>query len=514
MKRINASDAKLMLMKTLFVCLPFLVVLIISCANGFSMFDLRPRWSDEFFWHSQVKGVLAYGKPLGYWGYNGTHAEVGTFAAWGAPIVIFMSFFAGLVPGNLNMLILSNLLCACLANYAFLMFTKPEKKTLLRLIIIYATLYVNHLYSLTAFAEIFRYSLAVLLAGLTYFLLRNKAHPRYSVVLLMVAPCVILVAMSAYIPFAAILPIWCYLVYKRYPVFSKYKWLYALASVGFTAMSTVIVYSFEVATEAPYVTDWFGEIRGHLSEGVGTGVQFLLVTFWKNIKKVVFGYAISSLYVEYGFLSYYVLAYFFAIAMAMWAVFRNLSNSLEKKEIPAICLYYLVAVVSAFALLYSDSYWNFIRGLNMALVYVLYLTAADSEVSSVNMGRKIALFSLVGVIPFICTLNATFLPGRASSFSEDETLLKEKFAEYIQLSEEGDPWGNTVSYYGYGENILYLPDGVGVNYMLDSSAEQNARYCVLEKGFASEDFISVLMEYDHCILYENDDMVLMINEAF
>lgn len=520
MRATNVNKTKYNLLRSLFILLPVLVVLIISFVNGASMFDLRPVWNDEFFYHAQVKGVLEYGKPLGYWGYNGTHAKVGTFGPWGAPTIMLMALFARLVPGNLNMLIMSNLLCACLANYAFLKFTKPGEKMLQRLILVYATLYVNHLYSLTAMAEIFRYAMAVLLAGLTYFLLRRKEHPRYSVVLLVVAPLMIFVAMSAYIPFAAVLPIWCYAVYRRYPALLKYKWVYAAACVVFTAMTAVVLFAVNEATAAPYTVNWVGNVLAHLREGIFTGLQFVLESSWDNFRECVLKYAFSpsSFAAEFGFISYYILAYLFAIVMAAWAVFRSCnkqtSSSHEGKEIPLIALYFLVAFVAAFVVLYASPGWTFVRGINVAFVYVLYLAAADSDVSSMNMIRRVALFSLIGIIPFICALNDDFLVDRAKSISEEELILQEKFAEHIQLSEENDPWGNTVSYYGYGGSILYLPDGVGVNYMRDSAAEQNARYCVLEKNYTSADFVAVLTEYGHCVLYENEDIILMLNEEY
>lgn len=516
MKRINVSDAKLMLMKALFVCLPFLIVLIISYVNGFSLLDLRPVWSDEYFYHAQVKGVLAYGKPLGYWGYNGTHAVVGTFGAWGASVIYLLSLFAGLIPGNFNMLILSNLLWACFANCVFLVLTKPDKKTLLRLIIVYATLYVNHCYSLTAMAEILRYSLAVLLAGLTYFLLRKKEHLRYSVVLLAVTPCMIFVAMSAYIPFAAVLPIWCYVVYRRYPAFQKHKWVYVATCIAFTVVATIVVFVANEATASPYTVNWVGNVLACLREGFFTGLQLILSLFWTNFKESVLKYAFdSSMFNEWsGFLSYYMMAYLFAIIMAAWAAFRSRSNDSSRGEIPFISLYFLTAYLAAFVVMYGISCGHVMRGINVAFVYVLYLAAADRELYSVKMIKKIALFSLIGVIPFACTLNATFLSGRVRPVSEDEVFLRNQLAEFIQVREEGDPWENTVDYFDdsqYMKYILYFPDGVGVNYMHDNSANQNAKYCVLEKNFAGNDMVDVMLESGYHMLYEDDHIALIIH---
>lgn len=67
------------------VLLPFLWVLCILFCNGFKfeLSILQPVWNDEIGWYNQVAAVIEYGKPLGYYGYNGTHAQIGTWGAWG-----------------------------------------------------------------------------------------------------------------------------------------------------------------------------------------------------------------------------------------------------------------------------------------------------------------------------------------------------------------------------------------------------------------------------------------------
>ena len=51
-------------------------------------------WSDEVVYSKQLSAVVEYGAPRGYFGFNESHADIGTFAAWGPAI-----FWLYAIPG-------------------------------------------------------------------------------------------------------------------------------------------------------------------------------------------------------------------------------------------------------------------------------------------------------------------------------------------------------------------------------------------------------------------------------
>ena len=53
-------------------------------------------WSDEVVYSKQLAAVVQYGAPQGYFGFNESHAELGTFAAWG-PAVFWVYALPGLL---------------------------------------------------------------------------------------------------------------------------------------------------------------------------------------------------------------------------------------------------------------------------------------------------------------------------------------------------------------------------------------------------------------------------------
>ena len=54
--------------------------------------------SDEVIYNRQLVGVLKVGSPQGYFGYNESHAAIGTFSTWG-PLVIWLYAIPGFLFG-------------------------------------------------------------------------------------------------------------------------------------------------------------------------------------------------------------------------------------------------------------------------------------------------------------------------------------------------------------------------------------------------------------------------------
>ena len=53
-------------------------------------------WSDEVIYSKQLAAAVQYGAPQGYFGFNESHAAVGTYSAWG-PAVFLVYALPGLL---------------------------------------------------------------------------------------------------------------------------------------------------------------------------------------------------------------------------------------------------------------------------------------------------------------------------------------------------------------------------------------------------------------------------------
>lgn len=65
-------------------------------------------WSDEVVYSKQLAAVVQYGTPQGYFGFNESHADIGTFAAWG-PAVFWIYAIPGFFLRGQNAFIWCNL---------------------------------------------------------------------------------------------------------------------------------------------------------------------------------------------------------------------------------------------------------------------------------------------------------------------------------------------------------------------------------------------------------------------
>ena len=87
-------------------------------------------WSDEITYYKQIEGILAYGMPRGYFGYNQSRALYGSLGVWGLlpliPYVIFGFFFGW----NYCSPIYANILFSMLAFLVIYIFLRPDKKNL------------------------------------------------------------------------------------------------------------------------------------------------------------------------------------------------------------------------------------------------------------------------------------------------------------------------------------------------------------------------------------------------
>lgn len=62
---------------------------------------------------------------------------------------------------------------------------------------------------------------------------------------------------------------------------------------------------------------------------------------------------------------------------------------------------------------------------------------------------------------------------------------------------------------------MFLPDGMGINAVLDYSENKNAKYCLVEKDSAdATGIISNLIENEHIMMYEDDNMAHMIHRVY
>jgi len=497
----------------LFCALPFMITGLLSCWKGFDLSEFTPVFSDEVSWYGQVSSVVKYGKPIGYYGYNGSHAQIGTFGNWGISAVYFMALIPKLLSFFVEMhegiLILGNLGWACLANGLFVLLAKPNRTQLKILILLYLCLFVNHLYMFLAMAEILRFSMAVILAGMFCFLHNRQDHPAYRIMLYGVVPVSILIAASTYVVFGILLPVWFYFIYKdKERKLSCHAAAYFIGTLFLSVFITLAVYVINGYFQSPYMEGTISSMLYAFSKGIEHGIKFAILSILERFGKCSPGAIISLIGIDCGFISIQLLLYYFMFALAIYAIIKGRKNSFRDNGVHFIIAYVFVAWLSVFIVLYDTGTWTLIRGMNIAFVFALYLLA----MTDIKATKKIVMVSLIGLIPFLMIFEDTSLNGRNDT---DRLNLSKEFAEHIVLDEESeDPWENTVAYYGsYQKHGFDLPIGAGVNLMLYSGVNERAKYVIVEDDhyIDTERILQELTDNNHEMIFQKDNIVVLKN---
>ncbi len=113
------------------VLLPWLIDFCMLRFLGHGIFDVVPYFNDEVnYWHL-VADMLEYGKPIGYMGFYGTHAPVGTFGFHGFVILLPYYLFARIFGLHFYTLAVCNMALVSLALLLLIVLLRPPVKNML-----------------------------------------------------------------------------------------------------------------------------------------------------------------------------------------------------------------------------------------------------------------------------------------------------------------------------------------------------------------------------------------------
>ena len=151
--------------------LPIISIGIFCLRYGQNIFDYYlpnaqySLWNDELFYYKIIEGIIEYGIPQGYFGYNESHAQIGTFGAWSPIISMFDALWGEVFGWNLYSPIIARIFFAVFSMSVYSVLCRPNirKTSLLFLYVIGFTLYSRYLAS--QMAESYIFSLLVIFAG-------------------------------------------------------------------------------------------------------------------------------------------------------------------------------------------------------------------------------------------------------------------------------------------------------------------------------------------------------------
>lgn len=462
----------LLLIKALLAALLPILVCVVTCAmQGKTIAQVylpSCEWNDELFYFKQVEGIIHYGFPQGYYGFNESHAQALSFAAW-SPVLVWPWILWGLLFGwNLMSPIICNIVLLSLAMFLFVWLVKPTGKQVGVLAFLFCLYTPFARYMLSVMPEVICFSMLIVFYGLVFnYFAREKGY-KLAILFVMAG---LLVLMRPYMLLFLFLP--AYLWIRK----AKWKGLAGSAGVFAVVLGSYALVKHYLGAEyfAPlFFTDW---ITTFFTEGIGAGIHNFFGTL----------YYMGSEFLRHtveGFRSGFPSGVFFGgylvmMGILLWQSVSDWRRMRKKKEEPSAALvvevhlaFCFVGMLFALLLMYK-----LIEGSKHLLtfmavgVFVLSLMRTRTYKKVVLMGAIFAwLYGNFFMVAqdYLLPFQNEELEGRVAyweeSYDENLTLVQDTVPNYENVviwvlndtregAEVSTPW-----------QLLYpLPEGFGIS---------------------------------------------------
>lgn len=457
------------------------------------------EWNDELFYFKQVEGMVNFGYPLGYFGFNESHALKLSYAAW-SPVLVFPWILWGLVFGwNLMSPVICNIVLMTVAVFLFVWLVKPSWKQMGILTLLFCLYTPFARYMLSGMPEVICFSLLILFYGIAVSYLQKES---VSKLVWMFAISGLLTLMRPYMILFMLLPMYFWI--------RKKKWVGLFGSFAVIGVTFVVYVCIKHYLGAEYFaplffTDW---ITAFFEKGFVGGVQnFVSTLYWKG--KGFFSHTIQ------GYRSGLASGAFFGGYLTVMAVLLYQSfadfRSVRKKSgnvgkagesdrnllvVEAHLAFSFVGMLFALLLMYkltegSKHLLTFIA----AGIFVISLMQTLFYKKAVLVGATFAyLYSFMALDPYDYQV-----PFAETERVEQVANWQETFAEELTLTEENVPCYDNVVIWVFSDvtskgsvnnkwQLLYgLPKGFGISccyseYVLEHFDTLQSRYLATVAG--------------------------------
>lgn len=466
--------------------LPLLCCVITCAAQGYSLGDVylpNAEWNDELFYFKQTEGILEYGIPYGYFGFNESHALKLSFAAW-SPVLLFpWLIWGGILGWNLLSPVYCNILLMMIAVFGYVLLAKPNRRQLGILTILFATFTPLTRFMLSGMPEMTCCSLLILFYGaaVSY---QEKEHKGKLAAMFILSG--LLTLMRPYLLLFMLLP--------AVFLMRRYKWKGAAGSVSIMAVTTAIYFAINHYLAAEYFaplfkTEW---VETFLEEGIFAGIRNMLSTLY-YMGKGFFGMAWEGC--RSGLAAgVYFSGYLAVLLVLLWQTWQDFRKKNRKELLlNGHMLFCFVAMMGALFLMYKLT-----EGSRHLITFIAVAIFAVSRMET-RFFKK-AMF-LGAVFAYLFTVQAVSaydfqVPFVTEERSEEVAKWQEILEEKMVLETENVPSYENVIIWTFSDETptgtkvmewqtLYaVPKGFGIScsegsYVRDNFEELQSRYLAI-----------------------------------
>ena len=276
MKEFLKKNKELLITAFIMGLLPLICCIVHCRLQGYGLKDVylpASQWNDELFYFKQVEAILENGYPYGYYGFNEGHAAYLSFAAWSPVLVIPWVIWGAILGWNMLSPILCNIFLMGAAIAVFVFLTRPNKKQLGMLALLYAVFPMFTRYILACMPEIFCYFTVVVFYGvvISYFRYgQSKAKLAWMFVL-----SALMTLMRPYLILLMFLPAVLWIIKTR-------KWWSGAGTLGIMGVTFGVYVLINKLLGAEYLEPLFSVewLKIMLTDGIVAGVKYIVYTLF------------------------------------------------------------------------------------------------------------------------------------------------------------------------------------------------------------------------------------------
>ena len=236
-------------------------------------------------------------------------------------------------------------------------------------------------------------------------------------------------------------------------------------------------------TSAPYPVN---TLQVYLSQtGIGALWNVFCRVMAENYKCANFEFIIDNAIVKNCFVASYLFSYYILCVVVLFKLVSSVGENKRVNTLDLLVAYSLVFFVVAFLLFYSTkSPWTYIRGLNVAFIFGLYIVCIRNWRGLTYILCCLVCMQFLPFVPVIRSNLATRMQSRHEYGGDYELFGKyaKVFAAKLKLSKAGNKWDNTCAVYGDLFNFYcMIPSGLGLNYILNNQPVTKPRYIVADR---------------------------------
>ncbi|MBP5529637.1 MAG: hypothetical protein J6X80_06245 [Lachnospiraceae bacterium] len=504
-------------LKTLAALLfPFLMCLVYCAVKGHFITDVflpSGEWNDELFYFKQVEGTVGYLYPRGYFGFNESHADLLSFAAW-SPVLVFPWILWGLVFGwNLLSPVICNivLLSVTCAVFVNLVKIKVRDEIALGVMMIAFTPFIR--YMLSGMPEIICFCACILFAGLTVNYLAKENIVKLILLFVLSA---VMTLMRPYLFLFFVMPV--FLSIKKYRV----KGIIVSAVSG---VLTIGIYVFiKVKLSAEYFTPLYNTnwVTDFFDKGFAAGIHnffYRIYAMCLNIADYVKSGIYTGLCAGAIFASFFVLFLVMTVRLILDIIkFKKEKNEENKNRlfVEGHFIFVLFGMFSALVLMYklTEGSKHFLTFLALG-VFLLALYHGKYYIENI-------IIVLAFVFFFMIKANSPYdyeVPFKNRAIEAKTSEWQQAFDDNIKIDEDNLSFDNVVIWNfvdvkdGVSRPIkwqyLYmLPKGAGISccepqYVKDNFENLKSKYIVTLTGSETDILCG---EKGKKLLYADDEL--------